>query len=611
MSLTYSQKRYIQDNYQKKTTEEISHTLKISAEDVSGHIKKFNKKFNKKNPLLENKHDEGSVFNDTPFKTWLKDNWINLLVLLFFILIVYANGMTADLVSDDIPAIADIEKQLQSPSYLIFIPSFIARTIQYFIAYKIGGITPIFYRMFNIFFHIGFVWMIYALVPFFTKKKIMPFLVAALAAVHPMMIESVTWISGGIYAQAAFSILVSFFFYLRYRQQSKKKFIVISLLSFLLALSASEKVIVFPAILFLYEFTFYNVWKTWTRTVPYFILSLLWLIIILSRVNSRIQYLEQIGSLDFGKNVYNPLEQIPTAVSTYLELLFWPDKLTLYHSEFRLNLYQFLSFLGIFFVYVGVTIYCFFKNKTLFFWLTLFFITLIPTMNPLGLSWIAAERYVYLGSTGIYFFVAYFLSKLIESKKYQAAGYILVGVILLSLSLRGIVRNVDWQNQDNLWLATGKTSPSDPKTHNNLGDVYARRGDWQKSAEEFAMAIKLNPKYPDAYYNLGNLYRTLKKYDEAMPLFERTLALNPNVWQAYQNIAVIKFERGDVVGAENNIKMAIKINPNISTLHSNLGIIYYKLEKKQEALKEFKISLEIEPKNENAKAWVQKILSEK
>ena len=581
MALTYSQKRFIQDNFQKKSNSEIAHILKISVDDVNEHIERYFKVNNKKISLTTDKDDVVVSNINVSFRTWIKEHWINLLVLLFFILIVYANGLTADLVSDDIPAITDLEKELQTPAYMSTIPTFAARTVQYYIAYKIGGLTPIFYRMFNIFFHIGFVWMVYVLVPFFTRKKLMPFLVAAIAAVHPIMVESVTWISGGIYSMAAFSLLISFYFYLQNRQYSKKKYLISSLFFFVLAMSVSEKVIIFPAILVLYEFTFYNIWKNWGRTVPFFILGFIWLVIIMTRVNDRIQYLEQIGSLDFGKNIYNPLEQIPTAVSTYLELIFWPDKLTLYHSEFRLNLYQFFYLAGIFLVYVGVTIYTYFKNKTLFFWLTLFFITLIPTMNPLGLSWIAAERYVYLGSIGVYFFVAYFLAKLIDTKKYQAVGYVLVSFILVALSVRSIVRNIDWQTQDNLWLATGKTSPSDPKTHNNLGDVYARRGDWKKSAEEFATAIRINPKYPDAYYNLGNLYRTLKKYDEAMPLFERTLALNPNVWQAHQNIAVINFERGDIVGAESHLKKALEISPENSTLHSNLGIVYYHLNKKQ------------------------------
>ena len=33
--------------------------------------------------------------------------------------------------------------------------------------------------------------------------------------------------------------------------------------------------------------------------------------------------------------------------------------------------------------------------------------------------------------------------------------------------------------------------------------------------------------------------------------------------------------------------------------------------KKQEALNEFQLAVQLEPKNENAKAWIQKMLSEK
>jgi protein O-mannosyl-transferase len=44
-----------------------------------------------------------------------------------------------------------------------------------------------------------------------------------------------------------------------------------------------------------------------------------------------------------------------------------------------------------------------------------------------------------------------------------------------------MIRNSDWQNQDTLWIATGKTAPSDPKTHNNLGDLYGRHGDLDRA----------------------------------------------------------------------------------------------------------------------------------
>ncbi|OGK31006.1 hypothetical protein A3A93_06355 [Candidatus Roizmanbacteria bacterium RIFCSPLOWO2_01_FULL_38_12] len=614
MSLTYSQKRFIQKEYPDWSAEEIAKKLNVTVDEVINHIKKGSKNFFiKKEELSKSEKEILPHFEQIPFWEWIKNHWIDLTILLLFVSIIYANGLTSDLVSDDIPGILDNQKELKTTLVPKHVPYFFVRSLQYFIAYKIAGTTPIAYRLFNLFFHMGVVWMVYLLVPFFTKKKLMPFIVAALVAVHPIMIESVTWISGGIYAQAAFFILVSFYFYLVFRRTNQKRQLIFSALFYILALSGSEKVAVYPGILLVYEFTFNKVWKTWKWTIPFIIISGFWfymVAIFFKGITNRIAYLESIGSLEFGKNVYNPLEQIPTAIGSYLSLIFWPDQLTLYHSEFRLGLSQFLYLASIFIVYVAVTIYMYFKNKTIFFWLVFFFVSLLVTMNPLGISWIVAERYVYLGSIGIYFTVGYALVSFIESSRFKTIGYILITIILISLSVRTIVRNMDWRNQDSLWLATGKTSPSDPKTHNNLGDVYARRGDFKKSAEEFATAINLNPKYPDPYYNLGNLYRTLKKYDEAMPFFEKALELNPNVWQAYQNIAVIQFDRGEVLEAQANIQKALKINPDNSTLHGNLGIIYYRQDMKKEALKEFQIAAQLDEKNESARVWIQKILSE-
>ncbi len=73
------------------------------------------------------------------------------------------------------------------------------------------------------------------------------------------------------------------------------------------------------------------------------------------------------------------------------------------------------------------------------------------------------------------------------------------------------MRNFDWKNQDTLWLATAKTSPSSHQNHNNLGDLYARRGEYEKAVEEFKKAIELKPDYGDAYHNLANVYHQIGK----------------------------------------------------------------------------------------------------
>jgi len=241
------------------------------------------------------------------------------------------------------------------------------------------------------------------------------------------------------------------------------------------------------------------------------------------------------------------------------------------------------------------------KNRLIFFWLAFFIISLLPTLTPFGISWIVAERYVYLGTVGIIAITSYGLMGLINNKKTEAIGYLIFIIIILSLMTRTIVRNFDWENQDTLWLAAAKTSPSSAQNHNNLGDLYGRHGDLKRSAEEFRIAIKLNPYYADAYHNLGNTYQQMGSPAAALENYQLALKYNPNLWQSYQNIAAIYFNQEKYDLAEKEIQKSIKVFPNNPQLHVNLGVIYLKMKDKKKAEESFMKALTIDPKNEQAK----------
>ena len=113
----------------------------------------------------------------------------------------------------------------------------------------------------------------------------------------------------------------------------------------------------------------------------------------------------------------------------------------------------------------------------------LFLISLSPTLTPFRLNWIVAERYLYLPILGILAPFGLGLIKLSQMVKVKGLVYVSLIIIITLLSVRTIIRNIDWKNEDNLWIATGKTSPSSPNTHNNLGDVYGRLGDKQKALQ--------------------------------------------------------------------------------------------------------------------------------
>lgn len=496
-------------------------------------------------------------------KKWLTNNYKFLGLLGFLVFIVYANSFPNGFVADDIPGILQ-NKDIGNFSAIFSHPlgylGFLRDFFYYFIN-KIGGLNPLYYRLFNVCLHLGSTWLIFAILTRVLNPRIGLF-AASLFAVHPIQSEAVTWISGGPYSQYTFFLLFSFLLYLVYKDKPSFKFYLLSLVSFLLSLLSTEKGAVFPLILILYEYSFGNVKTGWKRIIPFFIISGAWFLLFLyfGQIGDRVSLLQNTYYQEGGME--NPLIQIPVAISSYLNLIFIPIGLTLYHSEETiLNNFEYFTRLTVFIIFIFSLVYCLKKNKSVFFWLSFFFMSLWPVLLPLKISSVVAERYVYLGSLGLYVVMALFAEKLSQIDKNPKVFYVFLIMILPVLGILTIARNADWKNQDTLWLAAAKTSPSSAQNHNNLGDYYGRRENYEKAVEEFQTAIKLQPNYGDAYHNLGNTYQQMQKYDLALANYQKALELNPNLWQSYVNIGIIYYNYGDRKKAQEEFQKALEINP--------------------------------------------------
>lgn len=584
MSLTGKQKHYIKRNAKRLGTEKIAYDLDLSEKDVKDYLKKhwgkakFGQLIGNQGSLVSRKTQTGAKeekkFDLTEF---IADN-INYFILLFILVfIVYFNSLNNGFVSDDIDSVKNNSifqsfKNINNLWTLGFIP--------HFIAYKISSASPWAYRIFNILFHIGSTFSIFILVNLISKKRVLSLCAASLFAVHPILTETISWISARPYGQYSLFFLLSFIFYI-ISSNSRNKAYFISLFLFIISLISSEKSVVLFLILFLFELSFGNLRNNWKKLAPFVAFSLLFAFMYLAGIGKRIDTLSSTYYAN-PEGLNNPLIQVPTAISIYLGLIFWPDKLSLYQTEMNFSMFQYIVFVLIFLTLFGLIVYGWKRNRQLFFWPSFFIIALLPTLSPLKISWIVAERYVYLGTIGIFVVFAIFFDWLVkkaekENEQYKYALYGVFMVIIVALSVRTIVRNIDWKNEDNLWIATGKTAPSGFTTHNNLGDVYGRQGNLEKAAEEFKKAIELNPNYADAYHNLGNTYINMNKKQEALEVFKKAVEINPNLWQSYQNMAVIYFDQGDFQKSYEMIKKALEINSNDQILQENTKIIELKI----------------------------------
>lgn len=578
MGLTGKQKKYIKKNMKKKTVAEIATKLDVSAKTIEGYLKKRwgKKKYQNFLDAHEKRHLGGGVSGgismelrgkrlwwnlggEFNFRNWFRKNQKILALLTFLVFTVYFNSLSNDFVSDDIPAIVKNEN-LGNLSFVISQPLQFIRLFLYFITYKTIGLQPAFFRLINIFFHLGAVFAIYTIFNLI-YTPLLAILTASIFAVHPILTESITWISGGGHAQYSFFFLLSFLLYILFLSQKNRQLLLASLLIFILALISSEKAVVLPAILTLFVFTFDNLKKHSKNLLSFWVVGAIFGLIFLSGLGQRVTELQT--QFYQEPTTHNPLIQIPIAVTSYLKLIFLPKDLTLYHSEMSFTNTQYFLHLTVFIIFLALVVYGYKKNRHVFFWLCFFLISLLPTLTPFGVSWIVAERYVYLGSIGIFVVMAMFIQKVSVMVKNEKASYAILAILILALGARTIIRNRDWQNQDTLWLAATRTSPSSPQNHNNLGDLYGRRGDFEKAVEEFKRAIELKPGYADAYHNLGNTYQQMGKVDEAIENFEKAISFNPNLWQSYQNLAAIYFEQENWEKAEEYLQKAIEINPSL------------------------------------------------
>ena len=607
MNLTKSQKKFIKKNWKRLPLLEIANKVGVSENDLKNYLEAILPREKLEKIVRQDVNVSPSETSLPSFKIWLKKNAVILIFLAILVFAVYSNSLGNQFLSDDIAGIVQDKNMGNWFYYLRHWTINSARYFFYCIVFKLFGLNPIFFRLINIFFHLGCVWVIFALLSLLNGVPV-ALLVASLFAVHPLLSEGVVWISGGLYAQYGFFVLLSFLLYYVSRLKNwSVKYYWASVLIYIPGLFTTEKAAVLFPVLIFFELATNKLKDHWKKLIPYFLLTLVivFMVVFGGQLGQRITALRT--SYYQEKGFYNPLTQIPTAVANYLFLIIWPQKLSLYHSEMVFSNAQYALMAIVTLVYFGLIVFTFIKKKYRIysFWLSFFFISLLPMITPLKVAWIVAERYTYLGSLGIFVLIGIGLQKMGNILKNKYLFYTFFGIIIISLSVRTIIRNVDWKDQDHLWLAAAKTSPSSPQNHNNLGDLYGRQGNFEKAIEEFKIAIALLPNYGDAYHNMANSYLQLGKIDLAIENYQKALTFNPGLWQSHQNLAAIYAQKGQIDLTLEHLEKAKAINPQNPTLRLNLGIIYFNLGKKAEAKKEFEAVLTIDPGNQDAQNFLK------
>jgi tetratricopeptide (TPR) repeat protein len=425
------------------------------------------------------------------------------------------------------------------------------RFISYAVDYYFWGLNPVGYHLSNILFHIATTFLVFGVVFLLVGSYWCAILSALFFSLNPVQTDSVTYISGRRDILCALFYLAGFYFFLRYREIRKVRYLLLTFFSYILSLSSKEMGVTLPLLLFIYDYFEVKskekgVWRSfkevWSRYyflyLPVFLVGI-WFTyykLFINYPSTRHEY--------YGGNLVTNFLTVGKILVYYLKLIFLPVVLNADYSynAFPLSqgLFEPATFTSL--LILGMIFYLIYRlltgERVIAFGLLWFFIAVLPVCQIFPHHELLAEHYLYLPIVGISLGVGYVMGELIRGYKFKQ---VLIGcylVVLILFGVRVFDRNRDWKDGLTLWSKTVSTAPQCARALDNLGVEYYNLERYREAIPYHERAIRLKPDYAIAYYNLGNAYNHSNLCDKAISAYQQSIRLKPDNIRAYNNLGV-------------------------------------------------------------------------
>jgi tetratricopeptide (TPR) repeat protein len=456
------------------------------------------------------------------------------------------------------------------------------------INYQFAKLAPATYYLTNILIHIANVALVFFLIMQLCKhiklKQEESFLMAAFVAlwfgIHPLHVESVSWIAERKDVLYTFFYLLGLLTYLKYlstplptinsQLSIKDKWLVLTFILFVFSCLSKPMAVVFPLSMLAIDYLFGRKieMKLLTQKSLFFLAALFF--------GGYAYYTQnRTGAIaDFSKlTIMERLMYASYGFDMYLYKLINPSFLsTFYPYPYRYIdgslpfIYYAAPFIAI--SIVAAPLYIAYKlNRTYFtiiaFAYGFFIANVIFVLQFISCgAAIMADRYSYVSSIGIFFALAYFINELIKRFPNIKAVALTVLLFLSGILAYGCYQRTKvWHNAETLYKdAIGKYPYRALLSYKWLGYYYMDQHDTDKAAENFEVLAKINAGDAKIYDVLGNIYRDRKDYKNALELYNRSLKEQNNIYITYVDRSLAYMQAGDSADARKDYAQALALN---------------------------------------------------
>jgi tetratricopeptide (TPR) repeat protein len=403
-----------------------------------------------------------------------------------------------------------------------------------------------------------------------------------LFAVHPIVVESVAWISELKNTLSLPPFLLAMCVWIDFDERRRPQDYLLSLGLFVVAMLGKISVAPFPLAILLYAWWKRDRvgWRDINLAAPFFVVSLAlssvctlaatwfreahWQPAItpeLTGLGSRLVIAGLVLAYYLSKVLF-PFEMLPVYPK-------WPDNPSAFAS---LLIWLALAALIFWFWHKRAT-----WGRHALLGLGFFLINLIPVVAFIvaryeNMVW-SLDHLGYLPVIGLIGLAVAGLGQLEDClSQWERAGLVMSAAIVLALlAFESENYASKFAGPEKLWTYTVERNPTSWLVHNNLGDALLEHDRTAEAIEQYRAALQLNPNMEEAHNNLGVALREQGDTADAIEQFTLALQTDPHLLTALTNLGDELVLTGRGVEAGPYYKRALEVNPGDDATKAKLA----------------------------------------
>jgi tetratricopeptide (TPR) repeat protein len=495
-------------------------------------------------------------------------------------------------------------------------------TLWFLINKSVFGLNPHYFHVTNVLAHVAATALAFFVARALLKDAGAALFAAALFAVHPLQVESASWISSVNDSLAAALCFASFLIYRRARAAPRNSaaWWTLAGVLFLLALLTKEVSIVLPGIVLV------DLWAEsresdsrirpqteFPRRFPfaaigtYGIVAVFWLTL-------RSWALGGTAAVSSSLPWSTTLLSAPKIVLFNLYRAVLPIGLSP-HYDFRLIESpgpQFLLTLLALLALAAIAILAATRDPRLWVAFAWLIFPMLPTLN---LRWMNEDdfihdRYLYMSMLGVALLAASAYARIRDwiKTKWPAMQLFrpLAACVLVGLAFASAIQSEYWATDVTLFARAVDRAPQNEWAQLNYGSALSARGKFADAAPHFARSYELKPGWRAADF-AGFAYQQSGDLSQAERWFRTALQLDPSLANAWFGLAQVSLLQHLPEPAITYLRKALQLEPSADGYHYALGTALEQVPQREAAIEEYKTELQLHPYQTGARKALERL----